>query len=129
MINKLFYRFGSWGICFTYGTWFAIEGLSAVGQSYGNSTCIRKACKFLLTKQLKNGGWGESHLSSRTKVTISSMLLQRRWTASFIKNQAKECFRVSNTSRQWKHALILFLLNFQQIIGKKYSNLYEFITR
>uniref|UniRef100_A0A8R7QX31 Terpene cyclase/mutase family member n=2 Tax=Triticum urartu TaxID=4572 RepID=A0A8R7QX31_TRIUA len=24
--------FGSWGVCFTYGTWFAIEGLSAVGQ-------------------------------------------------------------------------------------------------
>ncbi|CAL5007612.1 unnamed protein product [Urochloa decumbens] len=59
--------FGSWGICFTYGTWFAIEGLSAVGQNYGNSTCIRKACKFLLSKQLRNGGWGESHLSSRTK--------------------------------------------------------------
>ncbi|AQK41043.1 Camelliol C synthase [Zea mays] len=59
--------FGSWGICFTYGTWFAIEGLSAVGQSYGNSTCIQKACKFLLAKQLKNGGWGESHLSSTTK--------------------------------------------------------------
>jgi len=50
------------------GTWFAIEGLSVVGQSYGNSTCIRKACKFLLTKQLKSGGWGESHLSSRTKL-------------------------------------------------------------
>ncbi|EEC83118.1 hypothetical protein OsI_28277 [Oryza sativa Indica Group] len=60
-------RFGSWGICFTYGTWFAIEGLSAVGQCYDDSTCIRKACKFLLSKQLTNGGWGESHLSSRTK--------------------------------------------------------------
>ncbi|KAK1609389.1 hypothetical protein QYE76_033062 [Lolium multiflorum] len=59
--------FGSWGICFTYGTWFAIEGLSAVGQCYNNSTCIRKACQFLLSKQLRNGGWGESHLSSRTK--------------------------------------------------------------
>uniref|UniRef100_A0A0D3GXJ9 Terpene cyclase/mutase family member n=2 Tax=Oryza TaxID=4527 RepID=A0A0D3GXJ9_9ORYZ len=59
--------FGSWGICFTYGTWFAIEGLSAVGQCYDDSTCIRKACKFLLSKQLTNGGWGESHLSSRTK--------------------------------------------------------------
>ncbi|RLN03681.1 hypothetical protein C2845_PM13G05590 [Panicum miliaceum] len=63
--------FGSWGICFTYGTWFAIEGLSAVGQSYRNSTCIQKACKFLLSKQLCNGGWGESHLSSRTKIATS----------------------------------------------------------
>ncbi|KAM0835586.1 hypothetical protein ACQ4PT_062843 [Festuca glaucescens] len=59
--------FGSWGICFTYGTWFAIEGLSAVGQCYNSSTCIRKACQFLLSKQLRNGGWGESHLSSTTK--------------------------------------------------------------
>ncbi|KAK3121299.1 hypothetical protein QOZ80_8BG0650330 [Eleusine coracana subsp. coracana] len=59
--------FGSWGICFTYGTWFAIEGLSAVGQNYTNSMNIRKACKFLLSKQLRNGGWSESHLSSRTK--------------------------------------------------------------
>ena len=74
IIIDLLYRFGSWGICFTYGTWFAIEGLSAVGQSYGNSTRIRKACKFLLSKQLCNGGWGESHLSSRTKVIICGML-------------------------------------------------------
>jgi squalene cyclase len=74
MINKLFYRFGSWGICFTYGTWFAIEGLSAVGQCYNNSTCIRKACQFLLSKQLRNGGWGESHLSSRTKVNRFGMV-------------------------------------------------------
>lgn len=59
--------FGSWGICFTYGTWFAIEGLSAVGQCYDNSTYIRKACQFLLSKQLRNGGWSESHLSSTTK--------------------------------------------------------------
>ncbi|XP_020157569.1 lupeol synthase-like [Aegilops tauschii subsp. strangulata] len=59
--------FGSWGICFTYGTWFAIEGLSAVGQCYSNSTYIRKGCQFLLSKQLRNGGWGESHLSSTTK--------------------------------------------------------------
>jgi hypothetical protein len=67
-------RFGSWGICFTYGTWFAVEGLSAVGKNYSNNTSIRKACKFLLSKQLRNGGWGESHLSSRTKVIISGML-------------------------------------------------------
>ncbi|TVU43315.1 hypothetical protein EJB05_09774 [Eragrostis curvula] len=58
--------FGSWGICFTYGTWFAIEGLCAVGQDYRSSTRIQKACKFLLSMQLRNGGWGESHLSSRT---------------------------------------------------------------
>ncbi|OAY68921.1 Cycloartenol synthase [Ananas comosus] len=61
-------QFGSWGICYTYETWFNIEGLVAAGKSYNNSTSIRKACEFLLSKQLRTGGWGESHLSSINKV-------------------------------------------------------------
>ncbi|KAJ3704800.1 hypothetical protein LUZ61_008505 [Rhynchospora tenuis] len=55
--------FGFWGVCYTYGTWFAIEALIAAGESYGTSGAIRKACAFLLSKQLKDGGWGESYLS------------------------------------------------------------------
>lgn len=60
--------YGCWGICYTYGTWFAVEGLKACGKNYQNSTSLRKACKFLLLKQLPNGGWGESYLSSQNKV-------------------------------------------------------------
>lgn len=51
------------GYCFTYGTLFATERLSAVGQRYNNITCIWKACQFSSGKV----GWGESHLSSGTK--------------------------------------------------------------
>ncbi|KAJ0034617.1 hypothetical protein Pint_26436 [Pistacia integerrima] len=59
--------YGCWGICYTYGTWFAVEGLAACGENYNNSPALRKACEFLLSKQLPCGGWGESYLSSQNK--------------------------------------------------------------
>lgn len=69
------YRYGCWGICFTYGTWFAVEGLVMCGKNYNNCPSIRKACDFLLSKQLPDGGWGESYLSSQNKVKISFTLV------------------------------------------------------
>ncbi|KAL3838960.1 hypothetical protein ACJIZ3_023551 [Penstemon smallii] len=60
--------YGSWGLCYTYGTWFGVTGLIAGGKTYENSRSIRKACDFLLSKQLPCGGWGESYLSSQDKV-------------------------------------------------------------
>ena len=53
--------FGSWGICFTYATQFALESLSLVGETYENSAYARKACDFLVGKQRADGGWGESY--------------------------------------------------------------------
>ncbi|KAF5469380.1 hypothetical protein F2P56_013460 [Juglans regia] len=61
--------YGSWGVCYTYATWFGIKGLVASGKTYSNSYSIRKACDFLLSKQLDDsGGWGESYLSCHDKV-------------------------------------------------------------
>ncbi|CAI8594606.1 unnamed protein product [Vicia faba] len=61
--------YGSWGVCFTYGTWFGIIGLIRAGKRYKDSKSIRKACEFLLSKQDKVcGGWGESYLSCQNKV-------------------------------------------------------------
>ncbi|OQU77005.1 hypothetical protein SORBI_3010G253500 [Sorghum bicolor] len=57
---------GTWGICFTCGTMFAVKGLVAAGRTYDTSSSIRKACNFLLSKQQTTGGWGESYLSSET---------------------------------------------------------------
>ncbi|KAL5574126.1 hypothetical protein UlMin_023723 [Ulmus minor] len=59
--------YGNWGICFTYGTWFALRALEAAGKTYNNSATVRKAVDFLLTKQRDNGGWGESYLSCPKK--------------------------------------------------------------
>ncbi|KAF6167348.1 hypothetical protein GIB67_043209 [Kingdonia uniflora] len=60
--------YGSWGVCFTYGTWFGIKGLVDSGKTYQTSSSIRRACDFLLSKQLESGGWGESYLSCQNKV-------------------------------------------------------------
>ncbi|KAL3642846.1 CRISPR-associated protein 1 [Castilleja foliolosa] len=60
--------YGSWAVCFTYGTWFGVKGLVAAGRTFSNCAALRKACEFLLSKQLPCGGWGESYLSCQNKV-------------------------------------------------------------
>ena len=52
---------GSWGICFTYTTMFALESLSLAGETYETSESARRACNFLVRKQRADGGWGESY--------------------------------------------------------------------
>jgi hypothetical protein len=44
---------------------FALESLSLVDETYGNSTHAKRACEFLLSKQKPDGGWGESYQVSR----------------------------------------------------------------
>ena len=51
--------YGCWGVCYTYGTWFGIEGLLASGHK-NDSPAVQKACDFLLSKQRADGSWGES---------------------------------------------------------------------
>nr|XP_025887794.1 lupeol synthase isoform X3 [Solanum lycopersicum] len=75
---------GCWGICYTYGTWFAVDGLIACGRTYSTSHALQKACQFLLSKQLLDGGWGESYLSNSNKVYTNiegdkSNLVQTSW--------------------------------------------------
>ncbi|KAK4493363.1 hypothetical protein RD792_017741 [Penstemon davidsonii] len=60
--------YGSWAVCFTYGTWFGVKGLVAAGRNFSNCSGVRKACDFLLSKQLPSGGWGESYLSCQNQV-------------------------------------------------------------
>jgi squalene/oxidosqualene cyclase-like protein len=54
--------YGSWGVCFIYGTWFGVEGLVAAGEPT-DSPSIRRAVQFLLSRQNPNGGWGESYVA------------------------------------------------------------------
>jgi len=60
--------YGNWGVCFTHATWFGVRGLVCAGRTFKNSPAIKKACEFLLSKELPSGGWGESYLSCQDKV-------------------------------------------------------------
>jgi len=50
---------GSWGVCFSYGTWFGILGLKAAGVA-DDAPEIGRACGFLQAQQGADGSWGES---------------------------------------------------------------------
>ncbi|RKP10862.1 terpenoid cyclases/protein prenyltransferase alpha-alpha toroid [Thamnocephalis sphaerospora] len=74
--------FGSWGICFTYAGMFAIDSLTSVDETYANSKHVRKGCDFLISKQMKDGGWGESYKSCETGEyvhTATSQVVQTSW--------------------------------------------------
>eukprot|EP00042_Codosiga_hollandica_P050363 m.599370 g.599370 ORF g.599370 m.599370 type:complete len:722 (+) comp58079_c0_seq5:29-2194(+) len=57
---------GMWGVCFTYGAWFAIEGLIDAGIPHTHPS-IQRGCKYLLSKQRPDGGWGETFMSCVTR--------------------------------------------------------------
>lgn len=60
---------GSWGVCFTYGTWFGIEGLRAAGMSV-DAEPLRRAAAFLRTHQREDGSWGESVRSCQVRYYV-----------------------------------------------------------
>lgn len=75
--------YGSWAVCFTYGTWFGVEALSQFLKGPGDEErgaevqakakhALDKAVQFLLSKQNQDGGWGESFESCVQKKYIPS---------------------------------------------------------
>jgi lanosterol synthase len=75
--------YGNWGVCFTYCAMFALESLSSIGEIYANSESARKGCQFLIDHQMKDGGWGESYLSSHERRWVDnekSQVVHTAWT-------------------------------------------------
>nr|BBI55113.1 multifunctional oxidosqualene cyclase [Bauhinia forficata] len=75
---------GFWGVCYIYGTRFALNGLEAAGKNYNNCLAMRRGVDFLLSKQNEDGGWGESYLSCTNKIYTAldgnkSNLVQTAW--------------------------------------------------
>ncbi|KAJ7575413.1 terpene synthase [Mycena floridula] len=76
--------YGSWGISFTYATMFALESLALAGETYSNSPAVKKACDFLLSWQMEDGGWGESYKSCEQETYVpreKSQVVQTSWAA------------------------------------------------
>ncbi|KAI3829816.1 hypothetical protein L1987_03944 [Smallanthus sonchifolius] len=63
------FLYGNGGVCFTYGTCFALGGLPAVRKAHENCPAVRKGVKFLPETQLVDGGRGESYKSCLGKIT------------------------------------------------------------
>uniref|UniRef100_A0A8D2PQ27 Terpene cyclase/mutase family member n=1 Tax=Zosterops lateralis melanops TaxID=1220523 RepID=A0A8D2PQ27_ZOSLA len=66
---------GSWGVCFTYGTWFGLEAFASMQHTYHNGTACREvaqACQFLISKQMADGGWGEDFESCEQRTYVQS---------------------------------------------------------
>ncbi|WP_027409037.1 squalene--hopene cyclase [Anoxybacteroides tepidamans] len=61
--------YGRWGICYVYGTWAAVTGLSAVGVPATHRS-MQKAIQWLLSIQNSDGGWGESCKSDGAKTYV-----------------------------------------------------------
>ena len=51
---------GFWGVNYTYGTLFGVSGLLAAGATRDDAA-VRRACRWLVGRQLPGGGWGESY--------------------------------------------------------------------
>lgn len=74
--------YGSWGICFTYGTWFGVSGLRAAGLG-ADAAPIRRAAGFLVGHQNPDGGWGEHYsncLTKRWRPGQASHAVQTAWS-------------------------------------------------
>ncbi|HLP52807.1 MAG TPA: terpene cyclase/mutase family protein, partial [Chitinophagales bacterium] len=81
--------YGSWAVCFTYGTWFAVEALASAETGIQNAElntevqkALDKAAVFLLSKQNADGGWGESFESCIEKRYIpaaTSQVVNTSW--------------------------------------------------
>jgi len=71
-----------WGLCFTYGTCFVLEGLSMYGMNKDHEA-IQRGCTYLWSKQKDDGGWGEAQESALAREYIqadNSVVDQTAWS-------------------------------------------------
>ncbi|MFC5648382.1 prenyltransferase/squalene oxidase repeat-containing protein [Paenibacillus solisilvae] len=100
--------YGRWGICYIYGTWAALTGLSAVGEP-PDSAPIMKAKEWLLQIQNEDGGFGESCFSDKAKAFIpltASTLSQTAWALDAL-------ISVSDSPCKHMNSAVQFLLEQQ----------------
>ena len=73
---------GAWGICFTYGMFFALDALETVHETYQSSREVQKGCEWLVSKQKDDGGWGEHHSSCELREYVQdeqSQVVNTAW--------------------------------------------------
>ncbi|OAQ59653.1 lanosterol synthase [Pochonia chlamydosporia 170] len=74
--------YGSWAICFNYGTLFALQALETAGEQWDASPRVKKACGFILSQQMDDGGWGEDSSSCTERQYVqneTSQVVSTSW--------------------------------------------------
>jgi squalene-hopene/tetraprenyl-beta-curcumene cyclase len=51
--------YGRWGVNYVYGTWQVLRGMACIGEDL-TAPHVRRAVRWLLAHQNRDGGWGES---------------------------------------------------------------------
>ncbi|XP_034995512.2 lanosterol synthase isoform X1 [Zootoca vivipara] len=70
---------GCWGVCITYGTWFGLEAFACMQHTYQDGVAcgeVTRACEFLVSKQMEDGGWGEDFESCEQRRYVQSATSQ-----------------------------------------------------
>jgi sporulenol synthase len=73
--------YGRWGVCYLYGTWAALTGLTAAGVE-PSARCVKRAVNWLKAVQHDDGGWGESCRSAEVGTFVDlpiSTVVQTAW--------------------------------------------------
>jgi lanosterol synthase len=94
---------GSWAVCFTYGTWFAIAGLKAAGAT-ADDPAIRRAVAFLLSKQRPDGSWGEHGNSCRDRRWVEDVdgrVAQTAWALSALVRGGCDVREAMDRAAEW----------------------------
>jgi lanosterol synthase len=71
----------AWGVHYVYATMFAVRGLLSAGLDPSEAP-IRRACRWLLAHQRRDGGWGEMQPEPMTSGYVSagaSLSVQTAW--------------------------------------------------
>lgn len=94
---------GSWAVCFTYGTWFGIEGLKAAGAT-DDDPAIRRAVAFLLSKQRPDGSWSEHGNSCRDRRWVDDVdghVAQTAWALSALVRGGCDVREAMDRAAEW----------------------------
>ena len=73
--------FGRWGTNYVYGTWSVLCALNVLGEPH-DAPYIRKAVDWMLSRQNKDGGWGEdgaTYFEDRKAENKASTASQTAW--------------------------------------------------
>ena len=101
---------GSWGVCFTYATWFGIEALNAVGEN--NSEEMKKACEFFISKQKPDGGWGETFQSC----------VKKEWDENETSQTVNTAWAILGLLRAQEPNRKVIELGIDNLISKQFAN-------